>query len=40
LETQINELTELAEKQDVVGIKAKLKEIVPEYTPFELNDGR
>jgi FlaA1/EpsC-like NDP-sugar epimerase len=34
LKTQIDELTVLAEKQDAVGIKRKLKEILPEYEPY------
>jgi hypothetical protein len=29
-------LTVLAEKQDALGIKRKLKEIVPEYQPYDL----
>jgi FlaA1/EpsC-like NDP-sugar epimerase len=38
LKTKIDELTVLAEKQDAVGIKKKLKEILPEYEPFNLPD--
>jgi FlaA1/EpsC-like NDP-sugar epimerase len=34
LKTKIDELTALAEKQDAVGIKRKLKEILPEYEPY------
>ena len=34
LKTKIDELTVLAEKQDAVGIKKKLKEILPEYEPY------
>ena len=34
LKTQIDELIVLAEKQDAVGIKKKLKEILPEYEPY------
>lgn len=37
LNQKINELTYLALKQDASGIKTKLKEIVPEYTPFEMS---
>jgi len=38
LKTKIDELTVLAEKQDAMGIKKKLNEIVPEYEPFEMPD--
>jgi len=34
LKVKIDELTVLAEKQDAVGIKRKLKEILPEYEPY------
>ncbi|MGA2467708.1 MAG: nucleoside-diphosphate sugar epimerase/dehydratase [Thermodesulfobacteriota bacterium] len=34
LKTKIDELTVLAERQDAVGIKRKLKEILPEYEPY------
>jgi len=37
LNQKIEELTYFALKQDASGIKAKLKEIVPEYTPFEMS---
>jgi len=36
LKTKIDELTVLAEKQDALGIKKKLEEIVPEYEPYDL----
>ena len=39
LNQKIDELVQLAMKQDASGIKAKLKEIVPEYTPFNMNEG-
>jgi FlaA1/EpsC-like NDP-sugar epimerase len=31
------ELIKLANEQDASGIKSKLKEIIPEYQPFDLN---
>ena len=34
---KIEELVKLANEQDVPGIKSKLKEIIPEYQPFDLN---
>jgi FlaA1/EpsC-like NDP-sugar epimerase len=37
LNQKIEELSELAHKQDGEGIKSKLKEIIPEYTPFNIN---
>ncbi len=37
LNQQIEELVKLALEQNAAGIKAKLKEIVPEYEPFDLN---
>jgi FlaA1/EpsC-like NDP-sugar epimerase len=37
LNGKIDELVELAHMQDTHGIKSKLKEIVPEYDPFEVN---
>jgi len=40
LKTKIDELTVLAERQDASGIKRKLKEIVPEYEPFNIPDER
>jgi FlaA1/EpsC-like NDP-sugar epimerase len=36
LKGNIDELVVLAEKQDALGIKKKLKEIVPEYEPYNL----
>ena len=38
LNQRIEELTKLAREQDASGIKAKLKEIVPEYQPFGMNN--
>ena len=38
LNQRIVELTQLAYEQDASGIKAKLKEIVPEYQPFDMNN--
>ncbi|MDP3039285.1 MAG: polysaccharide biosynthesis protein, partial [Deltaproteobacteria bacterium] len=38
LNARIEELTKLAHEQNASGIKAKLKEIVPEYQPFNMND--
>lgn len=35
LNQKIDELVRLAHQQDVSGIKSKLKEIVPEYQPFD-----
>jgi FlaA1/EpsC-like NDP-sugar epimerase len=35
LNRKIDELVKLAHEQDVPGIKAKLKEIIPEYQPYE-----
>lgn len=34
----IEELTKLAHEQNASGLKAKMKEIVPEYQPFDLNN--
>jgi FlaA1/EpsC-like NDP-sugar epimerase len=34
---KIRELALLAHEEDANGIKLKLKEIVPEYQPFDLN---
>jgi FlaA1/EpsC-like NDP-sugar epimerase len=34
LKTKIDELTALAQRQDGIGIKRKLKEILPEYEPY------
>lgn len=38
LNQKIEELVTLAYDQDVHGIKSKLKEIVPDYQPFDMND--
>ena len=38
LNQQIEELVKLALQQDAPGIKSKLKEIVPEYEPFDMNN--
>ncbi len=38
LNQKIEELFQLALDQDGLGIKSKLKEIVPEYQPFDLNN--
>jgi FlaA1/EpsC-like NDP-sugar epimerase len=38
LDQRIEELTKLAHEQNASGIKAKLKEIVPEYQPFDMNN--
>jgi FlaA1/EpsC-like NDP-sugar epimerase len=38
LSQKIEELVELALKQDAAGLKSKLKEIVPEYEPFDMNN--
>jgi FlaA1/EpsC-like NDP-sugar epimerase len=37
LNQEIEELVKLALEQDASGIKSKLKEIVPEYQPFEID---
>ena len=37
LNQRIEELVKLAYEQDGPGIKAKLKEIIPEYQPFDMN---
>lgn len=34
---KIEELVQLAMAQDAAGIKSKLKEIVPDCTPFQMN---
>ena len=39
LNARMAELTALADEQDVDGIKAKLKEIVPEYKPADPSDS-
>ncbi len=38
LNQQIEELVKLALEQNAAGLKSKLKEIVPEYEPFDLNN--
>jgi len=38
LNREIEELVKLASEQDAAGIKSKLKAIVPEYTPFDMNN--
>ena len=38
LNQKIEELVKLALQQDAPGIKSKLKEIVPEYEPFDMNN--
>jgi len=38
LNKKIEELVQLAINQDAAGIKLKLKEIVPEYQPFDMNN--
>ena len=35
LSQKIEELTQYAYKQDASGIKSKLKEIIPEYQPYQ-----
>jgi len=37
---KIEELVKLANEQDAEGIKSKLKEILPEYQPFDLNHSK
>jgi FlaA1/EpsC-like NDP-sugar epimerase len=37
LTQKIEELTKLAHEQDASGIKSKLKEIIPEYQPYDMN---
>jgi FlaA1/EpsC-like NDP-sugar epimerase len=37
LTQKIEELTKLAHEQDARGIKSKLKEIIPEYQPYDMN---
>jgi len=37
---KIEELVKLANEQDAEGIKSKLKEIIPEYQPFDLNHSK
>jgi hypothetical protein len=36
---RIEELIKLANEQDASGIKSKLKEIIPEYQPFDLTNS-
>ena len=38
LNGKIEELVKLANEEDAPGIKSKLKEIIPEYQPFDLNN--
>ena len=38
LSQKIEELTQYAYKQDAEGIKSKLKEIIPEYQPFDMTN--
>ncbi|MDP3015703.1 MAG: nucleoside-diphosphate sugar epimerase/dehydratase [Deltaproteobacteria bacterium] len=38
LTQKIDELVDFALKQDASGIKSKLKEIVPEYQPYDMNN--
>jgi FlaA1/EpsC-like NDP-sugar epimerase len=40
LNGKIVELVKLANEQDASGIKSKLKEIIPEYQPFDLNHSQ
>jgi FlaA1/EpsC-like NDP-sugar epimerase len=40
LNQKIEELVKLAKEQDAPGIKSKLKEIIPEYQPFDLNHSK
>jgi FlaA1/EpsC-like NDP-sugar epimerase len=40
LSQKIEELVKLANEQDASGIKSKLKEIIPEYQPFDLNNSQ
>jgi len=37
LNRKVEELLELAYEQDAIGIKAKLKEMIPEYEPSDIN---
>jgi FlaA1/EpsC-like NDP-sugar epimerase len=39
LNQKIEELVKLAKEQDAPGIKSKLKEIIPEYQPFDLTNS-
>jgi len=38
LNQKVEELVQLAFEQDAPGIKSKLKEIVPEYEPFDMGN--
>ena len=38
LNGKIEELVKLVNEQDAGGIKSKLKEIIPEYQPFDINN--
>jgi FlaA1/EpsC-like NDP-sugar epimerase len=40
LNQKIEELVKYAYEQNEHGIKLKLKEIVPEYTPFDMNNSK
>jgi FlaA1/EpsC-like NDP-sugar epimerase len=40
LNQKIEELVKLAKEQNTSGIKSKLKEIIPEYQPFDLNHSK
>jgi FlaA1/EpsC-like NDP-sugar epimerase len=40
LNRAIEELIHLAWEQDAPGIKSKLKEIIPEYQPFDINNSK
>jgi hypothetical protein len=37
---KIEELVKLASEQNTNGIKSKLKEILPEYQPFDMNNSK
>jgi FlaA1/EpsC-like NDP-sugar epimerase len=40
LNRKIEELVKLAHEENAIGIKEKLKEIIPEYQPFDLNNSQ
>ncbi len=40
LSRSVEELVHLAWEQDAAGIKSKLKEIIPEYQPFDMNHSK
>jgi FlaA1/EpsC-like NDP-sugar epimerase len=40
LNQKIGELVKLANAQDASGLKSKLKEIIPEYQPFDMNNSK